>query len=44
MSKAGGITHTAMLEIAIREADKKRGIRADSGVQIESEQGAASRD
>ena len=37
MSKADGISHTAMLEIAIREADKKRGIRAHSGVQTESQ-------
>jgi hypothetical protein len=39
MSKADGISHTAMLEIAIREAAKKRGIRADSGVQAESQPG-----
>ena len=33
MSKASGISHTAMLEILIREGAKKRGVRADSGVQ-----------
>src|SRR5262249_10274244 len=43
MSKADGISHTAMLEIAIREAAKKRGIRADSGIQAQSQPGPAER-
>ena len=44
MSKADGISHTAMLEIAIREAAKKRGIHADLRVQAESKQKSTSRD
>jgi predicted DNA-binding protein len=44
MSKATGISHTAMLEILIREAAKKRGIRADSRVQSQDQSGAARRD
>ena len=32
MSKANGISHTAMLELLIREGAKKRGIRA--GTQL----------
>jgi protein involved in polysaccharide export with SLBB domain len=39
MSKATGISHTAMLEILIREGAKKRGIRADLRVQAENQQG-----
>ena len=41
MSQADGILHTAMLEIAIREAAKKRGIRADSGIQAAGQSEAA---
>jgi hypothetical protein len=37
MAEADGISYTAMLEIAIREAAKKRGIRADSGIQAQSQ-------
>ena len=37
MSEADGISHTAMLEIAIREAAKKRGVRADSGIQTQNQ-------
>jgi hypothetical protein len=37
MSKASGISHTAMLEILIREGAKKRGIRADSGLQTQND-------
>ena len=44
MAEADGISHTAMLEIAIREAARKRGIRADSGIQTESQPGPTSRD
>ena len=43
MAEADGISHTAMLEIAIREAAKKRGIRADSGVQTQDQSGPAER-
>jgi hypothetical protein len=39
MSKATGISHTAMLEILIREGAKKRGVRADSGIQAENQSG-----
>ena len=44
MSKADGITHTAMLEIAIREAAKKRDIRAHSGVQAAGQSDPEPRD
>jgi hypothetical protein len=44
MAAADGISHTAMLEIAIREAARKRGIRADPGLQAESHQEPTSRD
>ena len=44
MSKADGISHTAMLEIAIREAARKRGIHADTRLQAESEQKPTNRD
>lgn len=44
MAEADGISHTAMLEIAIREAARKRGIRADTRIQTESEPGATERD
>ena len=39
MSKENGISHTAMMELLIREGAKKRGvrIRADSGLQTESQ-------
>jgi hypothetical protein len=37
MSKESGISHTAMLEILIREGAKKRGIRADSRLQTPNE-------
>lgn len=37
MSKANGISHTAMLELLIREGAKKRGVRADSGIQAPSQ-------
>jgi hypothetical protein len=44
MAQADGISHTAMMEIAIREAARKRGIRADLGIQAESQQQPTSRD
>jgi hypothetical protein len=44
MSKATGISHTAMLDIVIREGAKKRGVRADSGIQGESQPGTTDRD
>jgi hypothetical protein len=37
MAQADGISHTAMLEIAIREAARKRGIRAHTRIQAESQ-------
>jgi predicted DNA-binding protein len=39
MSKENGITHTAMMELLIREGAKKRGIRvrADSGLQTQND-------
>jgi hypothetical protein len=37
MAEADGISHTAMLEIAIREAARKRGLRADTRLQSESQ-------
>jgi hypothetical protein len=37
MAQDISISHTAMLEILIREGAKKRGIRADSRVQAESQ-------
>jgi predicted transcriptional regulator len=33
MAQANGISRTAVLEMAIRDAAKKQGIHADSGVQ-----------
>ena len=44
LADADGISRTAMLEIAIREAARKRGIHADSGIQAESPPSAAQRD
>jgi protein involved in polysaccharide export with SLBB domain len=44
MSKANGISHTAMLELLIREGAKKRGVRADSGIQTESQSKPTERD
>lgn len=44
MAQADGISHTAMLEIAIREAARKRGIHADSRIQTQSQQSPAERD
>jgi predicted transcriptional regulator len=44
MARETSIAHTAMLEILIREGAKKRGIRADSGVQTESQSGPKPRD
>ena len=44
MAQADGISHTAMLEIAIREAARKRGIRADTRIQTESEPGPTTGD
>jgi predicted transcriptional regulator len=46
MAAANGISRTAVLEMAIRDEAKKQGIpvRADTGIQTESEQKPASRD
>jgi hypothetical protein len=44
MSKESGISHTAMLELLIREGAKKRGVRADRRIQAESEQRPTRRD
>ena len=43
MAQADGISHTAMLEIAIREAARKRGILAYPGIQAESQSGPTER-
>ena len=37
MARETSISPTAMLELLIREGAKKRGIRADSGLQAESQ-------
>jgi hypothetical protein len=44
MAQTDGISMTAMMEIAIREAARKRGIRAYSGVQGPAKQGPATED
>ncbi|HEU5379726.1 MAG TPA: ribbon-helix-helix protein, CopG family [Ktedonobacteraceae bacterium] len=46
MAAANGISRTAVLEMAIRTEAKKQGIhvRADTGIQAESEQKPTSRD
>jgi hypothetical protein len=44
MADADSISRTAMLEIAIREAARKRGIHADTQLQAESEPKPAHRD
>ena len=44
MADMDGITRTAMLEIAIREVARKRGIRADTRIQAESEPEPTNRD
>ena len=44
LAEADGISQTAMLEIAIWEAAKKRGVCADSGVQDQAQQRPAARD
>lgn len=44
MADAESISRTAMLEIAIREAARKRGIHADTRIPAESEQKPTSRD
>jgi hypothetical protein len=41
---ADGITPTALLEMAFREAARKRGIHADSGIQTQNQPTPASRD
>jgi hypothetical protein len=43
MAQADGISHTAVLEIAIREAARKRGILADPGLQAQSQSGPTNR-
>lgn len=43
MAEELSISQTAMLEILIREGAKKRGVRADPGVQTESQPGPAER-
>jgi hypothetical protein len=44
LAQTDGISKTAMLEIAIREAARKRGIDAHSGLQAESQPDATNRD
>ena len=44
MSKESGISHTAMLELLIREGAKKRGVRADLRLQAEGQQEPTGRD
>ena len=44
MADTDSISRTAMLEIAIREAARKRGIRADLRVQTESQSVPTERD
>ena len=44
MAQADGISQTAMLEIAIREAARKRGLHAHPGIQAESQSKSASQD
>ena len=44
MASANGISRTAVLEIAIRDAAKKQGIHADSGIQAQSEPKPTKRD
>ena len=39
-----GISQNAVLELLIRDAARKRGLHADSGIQAENEQEPASRD
>ncbi|HEU5199290.1 MAG TPA: ribbon-helix-helix protein, CopG family [Ktedonobacterales bacterium] len=44
LANADGISRTAMLEIAIREAARKRGLHADTGVQTQDQPGPTERD
>ncbi len=44
MADADSISRTAMLEIAIREAARKRGIHAHPGIQTESQHKPTRRD
>jgi Ribbon-helix-helix protein, copG family len=46
MAKAMGLSHTAMLEVLIRDAARQRGIHADadSGVQVQDQSTATRRD
>jgi hypothetical protein len=44
MAAANGISRTAVLELAIRDAAKKQGIHADSGIQTQNQQKPTSRD
>jgi hypothetical protein len=44
LATADGISQNAVLELLIREAAKKRGIRADSGVQSQDQSGPTERD
>jgi hypothetical protein len=41
LAEAGGISQNAVMELLIREAARKRGIRADSGVQGSPQQAPA---
>src|SRR5215469_7586475 len=43
LAQADGISQNAVLELLIREAARKRGIRADSGLQAEGQSKPASR-
>jgi hypothetical protein len=44
LAAADGISQTAVMELLIREAARKRGIRADSGVQAQDQPGSTVRD
>lgn len=43
LAQANGISMTAVLEMAIRQAAKKQGIHADSGVQTQDQQSPTER-
>jgi uncharacterized protein (DUF1778 family) len=44
MAKATGLSHTAMLEVLIRDAAKQRRIDADSGIQAQDQSAPVRRD
>jgi hypothetical protein len=44
LAAADGISQTAVMELLIREAARKRGIRADTGIQAQDQSGKPRRD